>query len=113
VLPLWRSMHSLNLMLPKEERKAMLLRLYNDNSELIDHSKNRDREAKAKEAEAASKQEESVTIEADVGSGIKLDAKEFDVTKSEERAEDPSSETVITEKEKAETANGEKMETDA
>lgn len=41
VLPLWRSMSSLNLMLPKEERKAMLLRLYNDDSPLIDHSKER------------------------------------------------------------------------
>ncbi|KAF2436356.1 NOL1/NOP2/sun family protein [Tothia fuscella] len=41
VLPLWRSMQSLNLMLPKEERKAMLLRLYNDDSPLIDHNKER------------------------------------------------------------------------
>jgi multisite-specific tRNA:(cytosine-C5)-methyltransferase len=41
VLPLWRSISSLNLMLPKEERKAMLLRLYNDHSELIDHNKER------------------------------------------------------------------------
>lgn len=38
VLPLWRSISSLNLMLPKEERKAMLLRLYNDSSELVDNS---------------------------------------------------------------------------
>ncbi|TKA82087.1 hypothetical protein B0A49_00240 [Cryomyces minteri] len=38
VLPLWRSVSSLNLMLPKEERRAMLLRLYNDSSPLIDHS---------------------------------------------------------------------------
>jgi multisite-specific tRNA:(cytosine-C5)-methyltransferase len=30
-------------MLPKEERKAMLLRLFNDESELVDHSKDRDR----------------------------------------------------------------------
>lgn len=30
VLPLWRSLHSVNLMLPKEDRKAMLLRLYNE-----------------------------------------------------------------------------------
>lgn len=30
VLPLWRSLHSLNLMLPKEERRAMLLRIFND-----------------------------------------------------------------------------------
>ncbi|KZF25153.1 S-adenosyl-L-methionine-dependent methyltransferase [Xylona heveae TC161] len=41
VLPLWRSLHSLNLMLPKEERRAMLLRLYNDDSPLLDHSKDR------------------------------------------------------------------------
>lgn len=41
VLPLWRSLHSLNLMLPKEDRKAMLLRLYNDDSPFLDHSKDR------------------------------------------------------------------------
>lgn len=41
VIPLWRSLHSLNLMLPKEERKAMLLSLYNDDSPLLDHSKER------------------------------------------------------------------------
>ena len=41
VLPLWRSLHSLNLMLPKEERRAMLLRLFNDDEPLIDHSKER------------------------------------------------------------------------
>lgn len=37
-LPLWRSLHSLNLMLPKEERKAMLLRIYNEDVELVNHS---------------------------------------------------------------------------
>ncbi|KAL6715109.1 tRNA (cytosine-5-)-methyltransferase ncl1 [Lecanora helva] len=41
VLPLWRSLHSLNLMLPKEERKAMLLRLFNEDTPLEDHSKDR------------------------------------------------------------------------
>lgn len=35
VLPLWRSLHSLNLMLPKEDRRAMLLRLFNDDTPLI------------------------------------------------------------------------------
>lgn len=39
VMPLWRGVSSLNLMLPKEERRAMLLRLYNDDEPLIDHSK--------------------------------------------------------------------------
>jgi len=37
-LPLWRSMHSLNLMLPKEERKAMLLRIFDEDVELVNHS---------------------------------------------------------------------------
>lgn len=45
VLPLWRSLHSLNLMLPKDDRKAMLLRLYNDDSPLIDTSKDRFRKS--------------------------------------------------------------------
>ncbi|KAJ5091419.1 Methyltransferase (Ncl1) [Penicillium alfredii] len=35
VLPLWRSLHSLNLMLPKEDRRAMLLRLFNDDTPLV------------------------------------------------------------------------------
>ncbi|CZT20829.1 related to tRNA (cytosine-5-)-methyltransferase [Ramularia collo-cygni] len=37
-LPLWRSIASLNLMLPKEDRRAMLLRIYNEDVELINHS---------------------------------------------------------------------------
>ncbi|KAI9764926.1 MAG: hypothetical protein M1840_007951 [Geoglossum simile] len=43
-LPLWRSLHSLNLMLPKEERKAMLLRLYDDDSPIEDSSKDRQKQ---------------------------------------------------------------------
>jgi len=54
IMPLWRGIASLNLMLPKEERKAMLLRLYNDDSPLIDHSQERaaERRLAAKEADA-------------------------------------------------------------
>lgn len=37
VLPLWRSLHSLNLMLAKEDRSAMLLRLFNDTEPLINN----------------------------------------------------------------------------
>ena len=40
-LPLWRSLHSLNLMLPKDERKAMLLRVFEEDVELINHSEAR------------------------------------------------------------------------
>lgn len=53
MLPLWRSINSINLMLPKEERKATLLRLFNDESELVDHAKDRERAAAALKAEAA------------------------------------------------------------
>ncbi|KAL1856619.1 tRNA (cytosine-5-)-methyltransferase ncl1 [Paecilomyces lecythidis] len=41
VFPLWRSMHSLNLMLPKEERRALLLRLYNDDTPLVNTTQKR------------------------------------------------------------------------
>jgi len=34
-LPLWKSFQSLNLMLPKEDRSAMLLRIFNDTTPLI------------------------------------------------------------------------------
>nr|POE68851.1 multisite-specific trna:(cytosine-c(5))-methyltransferase trm4a [Quercus suber] len=37
-LPLWRSLHSLNLMLPKEDRKAMILRIFDEDIELVNHS---------------------------------------------------------------------------
>jgi len=35
-------------MLPKEDRKAMLLRLFNDESELVDNSRERNKNAEAK-----------------------------------------------------------------
>jgi len=54
VMPIWRGISSVNLMLPKEDRKAYLLRLYNDESPLIDHSNiiyNRKLAAKQQEEE--------------------------------------------------------------
>ena len=38
VFPLWKSVQSLNLMLPKEDRSAMLLRLFNDDSPLLNQN---------------------------------------------------------------------------
>ncbi|KAK8042744.1 Multisite-specific tRNA:(cytosine-C(5))-methyltransferase [Apiospora phragmitis] len=38
VLPLWKSFQSLNLMLPKEDRAAMLLRLFNDTTPVINQT---------------------------------------------------------------------------
>jgi len=63
-LPLWRSLHSLNLMLPKEDRRAMLLRIYNEDVELVNHSD------PAQKREAGVKKEEPVdpSIKQEVGS---------------------------------------------
>ncbi|KAL5334626.1 S-adenosyl-L-methionine-dependent methyltransferase [Aspergillus crustosus] len=41
VLPLWRSLHSINLMLPKEDRRAMLLRIFNDSSPVLNTTQKR------------------------------------------------------------------------
>lgn len=70
-LPLWRSLYSLNLMLPKEERKAMLLRIYNEDTPLMDHSKDRfTAKPKATSKQDSDKdamipEEEALTIESD------------------------------------------------
>lgn len=50
VFPLWKSLHSLNLMLPKEDRKALLLRLYNDHTPLVNSSSQNKQKEKASEA---------------------------------------------------------------
>ncbi|KKY21849.1 putative methyltransferase [Diplodia seriata] len=86
VLPLWRSMASLNLMLPKEERRAMLLRLYNDNSELIDHSKKTFNKSEAKdEPEANGEDDGAMDVEVkDVISGAGPDE---DAIMAEDRAD--------------------------
>jgi multisite-specific tRNA:(cytosine-C5)-methyltransferase len=38
VIPLWRSLHSLNLMLAKEDRTALLLRIFNDTTPLVNNA---------------------------------------------------------------------------
>ncbi|KAI3331557.1 S-adenosyl-L-methionine-dependent methyltransferase [Xylariaceae sp. AK1471] len=50
VLPLWKSYQSLNLMLPKEDRAAMMVRLFNDTSPVINRTL---KESAKLEAEAA------------------------------------------------------------
>ncbi|KAN0070281.1 S-adenosyl-L-methionine-dependent methyltransferase [Elaphomyces granulatus] len=42
VFPVWRSLHSFNLMLPKEDRRALLLRLYNDSTPLVNTTQKRE-----------------------------------------------------------------------
>lgn len=62
VFPLWKSIHSLNLMMPKEDRKAMLLRLFNDDSPLLNMNQNRRPQGNSK-IEANEKEPEEVVTE--------------------------------------------------
>jgi multisite-specific tRNA:(cytosine-C5)-methyltransferase len=55
VLPLWRSAASLNLMLAKEDRTAMLLRIFNDTTPLVNNSTNKQ---KVEEAEKVKGEED-------------------------------------------------------
>jgi multisite-specific tRNA:(cytosine-C5)-methyltransferase len=72
-LPLWKSIHSLNLMLPKEDRAAMLLRIFNDQSPLINTNLKKDeiKEIQAKQA----KEEPAEEATEDAG-----DAGDIDIT---------------------------------
>ncbi|KAK8159931.1 S-adenosyl-L-methionine-dependent methyltransferase [Phyllosticta citribraziliensis] len=82
VLPLWRSISSLNLMLPKEERKAMLLRLYNDSSELVDNSlRNKQQQ---QENGTSTPAQDSATVVAEADADAKAEA-----TAAEEAAQEP------------------------
>lgn len=66
VLPLWRSLHSINLMLPKEERRAMLLRIFNDSTPVNNNS--------MKNQKGYQKQVETVIEDIDVDTSDAVDA---------------------------------------
>lgn len=71
VMPLWRGVSSVNLMLPKEERKAMLLRMFDDDSKLIDQNvelQERRERVKAEEGETS-----SMTLQEDTDDSDKVD----------------------------------------
>ncbi|TQV96539.1 methyltransferase [Cordyceps javanica] len=57
-LPLWKSIHSLNLMLPKEDRAAMLLRIFNDTTPLINVAQQLQQKSEATKKEAAEKEQQ-------------------------------------------------------
>ena len=78
VLPIWRSVASVNLMLPKEERKAMLLRLYNDTSPLIDGNGSNNRGKDKPAVETADEDQEMPDSPAAVDEEDKLQDDESD-----------------------------------
>ncbi|KAK6853394.1 methyltransferase domain-containing protein [Apiospora arundinis] len=74
VLPLWKSFQSLNLMLPKEDRAAMLLRLFNDTTPVINQT--------LKDAAAAKKaaEDKAEAVEAPEASEAKVEETEDSAT---------------------------------
>ncbi|KAK7420866.1 tRNA (cytosine-5-)-methyltransferase ncl1 [Neonectria magnoliae] len=85
-LPLWKSIHSLNLMLPKEDRSAMLLRVFNDTSPLINitlHKQQQNQENGKEEPETVDAGEEKAAGEENVKSE---ETGETNGTKTEDNA---------------------------
>lgn len=80
VLSLWRSLHSLNLMLPKEDRKAMLLRLYNDESPLLDHSKERFKTMALEPSDDMSDADNEAAAVAEIAEKIQIQRASGDIT---------------------------------
>ncbi|KAI4951616.1 hypothetical protein J4E86_007032 [Alternaria arbusti] len=71
VLPLWRHPGSANLMVDKDDRKAMLLRLFNEkDTEIINHVADKAKaEQQARDAEEAGEDDAKVKDEGDVSDG--------------------------------------------
>jgi len=66
-LPLWKSFQSLNLMLPKEDRSAMLLRIFNDTTPLVNMGIKREKkeEGAAEEGKVDEEMKDAVEQEAE------------------------------------------------
>ncbi|KAI1430373.1 NOL1/NOP2/sun family protein [Xylaria sp. FL1777] len=74
VLPLWKSFHSLNLMLPKEDRAAMMLRLFNDTSPVINRTLKESAKLEAETAGSDVKDElEEEEVETEAKNGVKAE----------------------------------------
>ncbi|KAG5979033.1 hypothetical protein E4U55_005645 [Claviceps digitariae] len=83
-LPLWKSIHSLNLMLPKEDRAAMLLRVFNDTTPLINNTLNKQKDQKKDQPPQADDQKETQTD--GPSEGIEVDAMDVEDMPSPDEA---------------------------
>jgi multisite-specific tRNA:(cytosine-C5)-methyltransferase len=75
VLPLWRHPGSANLMIDKDDRKAMLLRLFDEKDvDIINHVIDKAKAAQAAEEDAAaSKTEGEDAMDVDENGGVAVD----------------------------------------
>lgn len=86
VLPLWRHPGSANLMVDKDDRKAMLLRLFNEkDTEIINHvaEKAKAEKESREEAEAKALAGEGEDVDIDVDVDVDEDMKEGDASEDE------------------------------
>jgi multisite-specific tRNA:(cytosine-C5)-methyltransferase len=80
VLPLWRHPGSANLMVDKDDRKAMLLRLFNEkDTEIINHVADKAKAEQQKQDDAAA-EEAKEEVDVSDGEGVK----EKDIAEEEE-----------------------------
>ncbi|RCI13800.1 hypothetical protein L249_8021 [Ophiocordyceps polyrhachis-furcata BCC 54312] len=77
-LPLWKSIQSLNLMLPKEDRAAMLLRVFNDTTPLINTTLQKQKQQKKKKEEEEKAEEEKAEDEEEGKEGRESADKDVD-----------------------------------
>ncbi|KAI1152074.1 S-adenosyl-L-methionine-dependent methyltransferase [Nemania diffusa] len=92
VLPLWKSFHSLNLMLPKEDRAAMMLRLFNDTSPVINRTlkESAKLEADAADPDVAEEIKEKANEKADEAGDVTMQDGEAEANGDEEVLEKPA-----------------------
>ncbi|EON96598.1 putative trna (cytosine-5-)-methyltransferase ncl1 protein [Phaeoacremonium minimum UCRPA7] len=85
-LPLWKSFHSLNLMLPKEDRAAMLLRIYNDTTPLVNNVQPKNKpqpQTEQSEGKSTAEEADAKMVEGDAAPKEELDT-ELAAVKDEE-----------------------------
>ena len=83
-LPLWKSFQSLNLMLPKEDRSAMLLRIYNDKTPLVNMVLKKKDVVEAVKEEGAEAEVKEVEADVEMAGDEAVKAEEAPVVKAEE-----------------------------
>lgn len=99
-LPLWKSFQSLNLMLPKEDRSAMLLRIYNDTTPIINMGIQKKKEdgSAGKKEEEENKEDEEMKEDEEV---VKVDNEDVEVLLDAVPDEEATAAAVTEEKQEA------------
>jgi multisite-specific tRNA:(cytosine-C5)-methyltransferase len=96
-LPLWKSFQSLNLMLPKEDRSAMLLRIYNDTTPLINMGIQRDGKKPEKAEEGKDAEMQDAAAEGEEADAADVEVADAPAPEAEEAAAEPQAPAAVEE----------------